>query len=320
MKKVSIMIPTFNQVEYIEQCIDSALAQDYLNLEVVISDDSSNGETAKIVREKYLDDSRVNYVHNIPALGRVRNYHKTLYERISGDYVLNLDGDDWLIDTNYITQAVNILNKHENVVCVMANKKKYYEDTNSYVEEKKYNLTLKPIMTGREYLYEYAVNKVSFSHMTTVYRRKEAIAIGFYDKDIILSDGESIFRLICNYNIAFISRVVGVWRGHMNNATIKQNDIYDLKDLYAIEDNVETYCKNFNWNTIGTLPIDKWSIKMKLKRTYPFIYSFIKDLSFYKLYLFLYRIYRYDKKLFQEVIFGVSNKIYISIKRKLLNG
>ena len=37
----------------------------------------------------------------IKNLGRVGNYRKTLYEYSSGDYVLNLDGDDWLLDTNF---------------------------------------------------------------------------------------------------------------------------------------------------------------------------------------------------------------------------
>lgn len=320
MKKVSIMIPVYNQAQYIEQCIDSVLAQNHPNLEVIISDDSTNDETEIIVNEKYFSDPRVGYFHNIPTLGRVGNYHKTLYERTNGDYVLNLDGDDWLIDDEYISKAVEILDTHKNVVCVMANKKKFYENTNIYVDEKQYNLTLKPIMTGQEYLYKYAVNKVSFSHMTTVYRRKEALKIGFYDKDIVLSDGESMFRLMCAHDIAFIPTVVGVWRGHSSNETAKQNDITDFTELFAIEDNVVDHCKKLNVSNMGSLSVEQWSTQMKLKRSYPFIFNYMTNLSLSKLFSFMRNVYVYDKKLFIDLIWGINHKAYSYIKRKFIRG
>jgi len=39
--KVSIMITTYNRANYLPQAIESALAQDYPNLEVIVSDDAS---------------------------------------------------------------------------------------------------------------------------------------------------------------------------------------------------------------------------------------------------------------------------------------
>lgn len=78
-KKATIMIPTYNQPQYIMQCVESAMAQDYSNLEIVISDDSTNDETEKIIKEKYIQDPRIKYFHNIVRLGRVGNYHHTLY-------------------------------------------------------------------------------------------------------------------------------------------------------------------------------------------------------------------------------------------------
>ncbi len=51
--KVSIMIPTYNQQKYIVRAIESALSQDYPNMEIVISDDNSPDETQAIV-ENYL--------------------------------------------------------------------------------------------------------------------------------------------------------------------------------------------------------------------------------------------------------------------------
>jgi glycosyltransferase involved in cell wall biosynthesis len=43
--RVSIIIPTYNQSKYIVRAIESALSQDYPNLEIIISDDNSPDET-----------------------------------------------------------------------------------------------------------------------------------------------------------------------------------------------------------------------------------------------------------------------------------
>jgi len=291
MKKVTIMIPTYNQPQYIEQCIDSVLKQSYPNLEIIISDDSTNNETEKIIKEKYLCDKRIKYFHNIPSLGRVKNYHKTLYERATGDYVLNLDGDDWLIDNNYISKAVNIINNYD-VVCVMAKAKVYIEDENRFITYN--NKCTKFIMRGSEYLYEYAKGNIRFRHLTTLYKRKEALKIGFYNKDIIFTDGESIFRLICNNDIAYLNEDVGVWRIHSNNTSKLFNNINNIEELLFVENSVYNFCKD----KISGINLDEWVMNMHLKVLYPIFAKSIKEKDFYYVWSLLKSIFKYDKKLF----------------------
>ncbi|MDD5217725.1 MAG: glycosyltransferase family A protein, partial [Candidatus Omnitrophica bacterium] len=58
MPLVSVGIVTFNHKEFIDGCIDSALIQDYENIEIVIADDASTDGTRDILREyqkKYPD-------------------------------------------------------------------------------------------------------------------------------------------------------------------------------------------------------------------------------------------------------------------------
>lgn len=319
MTKVTIMIPTYNQREYIEQCIESALAQDYSNLEVVVSDDSTDKETEKIVTEKYLKDPRVKYFHNSPGLGRVKNYHKTLYERATGEYVLNLDGDDWLIDVSYITQAVNLLDNDKQIVCVTANKIQYHENNNEFIKEEAYNQTLQPVMSGQAYLYEYAMHKVSFNHMTTLYRREDALKIGFYDKDIILTDGESVFRLICDQKIAFLPIEAGVWRVHGENATHQQLDVDDINVFFAVEDSIIKYCAAHNTH-MGRLLLREWEFKMKIKRVYPIVYAYILGNKPWKLLSLCKKIYRYDPKFFWRFLPSLGYRAVMLLKQKIWNG
>ena len=58
--KVSIMIPTYNRAHYLVDAIDSSLAQDYPNFEVIVSDNASTDGTLNVVR-KYKADPRFRY-------------------------------------------------------------------------------------------------------------------------------------------------------------------------------------------------------------------------------------------------------------------
>ena len=61
MKKVTIMIPTYNQAKYISKAIESALNIDYSNIEVIVSDDCSTDNTEEVI-SKYLEDNRFKYI------------------------------------------------------------------------------------------------------------------------------------------------------------------------------------------------------------------------------------------------------------------
>ncbi len=98
---VTIMIPTYKQGRYLHRAIEGALAQDYNNLEVIVSDDCSPDHTPRVV-EKYKNDPRFSYFRNDTDLGRVRNYKRLLESYASGDWVIMCDGDDFYEDPQLI--------------------------------------------------------------------------------------------------------------------------------------------------------------------------------------------------------------------------
>ena len=297
--KVSIMIPTYNQSEYIEQSIDSALLQDYPNLEVVISDDSTNSETENIIKNKYLKDSRVHYYHNTPALGRVKNYHKTLYERTTGDYVLNMDGDDWLIDRTYISKAAKVLDSYEKVACVFAKLKRYNEDNKSFTEYEDYNKTLSAIMKGTDlYYYKIMGEKVSINHLTLLYRKSEALKVGFYDADITFSDAMSFGKLIYKNEVGYIDKVAGVWRAHSQNASSllsASQSLNSLKvsEILEVEDRMIEYYGDIK---LKELNYKQWTFLMRFNSLYPYVSNGLKQYKILDVLFFVNKICKYNFK------------------------
>ena len=112
--KVTIMIPTYNQASFIKKSVNSALSQSYPNLEILVGDDASTDSTVSIIKK--INDPRIKYIKNSKNLGRVNNYKNLLYEHASGDYILNLDGDDYYTDKNFVSDAISIIKKNRELV------------------------------------------------------------------------------------------------------------------------------------------------------------------------------------------------------------
>jgi len=244
MKKVSIIIPTYNQRKYISKAIESALSQNYNNLEIIVSDDNSSVNIKNVI-DKYYSFSNFKYFRNEKNLGRVGNYHKSLYEYATGDYVLVLDGDDYLIDNNYISEAMKLIEK-EGVSVVFAKSKVFFE-INKISFEDKINSDLPIVFDGNWFFLKFP-SGYSISHSTTLYNRQKAIEIGYYNVDIISSDWESILRLIVNNKIGYINKFVSIWRKHNNNES-KTCDINKiLNNIIFIENSYNFALKNYNIN------------------------------------------------------------------------
>lgn len=107
---VSIGMPVYNEGAFIRESLDSLLAQDYRNLEIIISDNGSTDETADICREFAQLDGRVSYYRFDNNVGASQNF-KSVLERASGKYFMWAAGHD-LWSGNLIVETVRVLEEH----------------------------------------------------------------------------------------------------------------------------------------------------------------------------------------------------------------
>ncbi|MDQ6944038.1 MAG: glycosyltransferase, partial [Candidatus Eremiobacteraeota bacterium] len=92
---ISILIPNYNYVKYVATAVDSALAQTYPNIEVVVSDNCSTDGAWELLNERYANDPRVRLHQNEQNIGMARNFDR-LMELARGRYVMCLSSDDFL--------------------------------------------------------------------------------------------------------------------------------------------------------------------------------------------------------------------------------
>jgi len=104
---VSIGIPTYNRANLLGRSIESALSQDYANIEVVISDNASTDGTQSICEAYCRQSSRVTYLRLPSNLGATANFSAVL-ERATGEFFVWLGDDDWM-DQGYVRCCVQEL-------------------------------------------------------------------------------------------------------------------------------------------------------------------------------------------------------------------
>ena len=115
--KVSIIIACFNNEATIKSALESALAQDYPNFEIIVNDDCSTDNTVEIVA-KYLGDARIKFSANLKNLGVYGNFDKCIRQLATGEYFTMVNGDDFFINKHFISQAVNLVTANPRVCFV----------------------------------------------------------------------------------------------------------------------------------------------------------------------------------------------------------
>jgi len=107
---ISIIIPCYNDAQYIEQSVYSALNQTYPNKEVIVVDDGSNAETKAILKKLAPQITKLITQEN-KGVCVARN---KAIESASGKYILTLDSDDFF-EHEFLVKAVEILENKKKV-------------------------------------------------------------------------------------------------------------------------------------------------------------------------------------------------------------
>lgn len=102
--KISVIITAWNVEDYIRQAIESCVNSDYRDLEIIVVDDCSTDGSLKIIDEFRAKDERVQVIQNEINCGAGMS-RSIGVENATGEYVIFLDGDDWL-NSDFIKSLV----------------------------------------------------------------------------------------------------------------------------------------------------------------------------------------------------------------------
>ena len=106
-KKVSIIIPCYNQAQYVSEAIESALNQTYQNVEIVVINDASTDNSSDVIKSYADKYPNIIFLDEKDNKGVVKSRNLAI-SKSSGDYILPVDADD-KISSTFCEKAVKIL-------------------------------------------------------------------------------------------------------------------------------------------------------------------------------------------------------------------
>ena len=241
---VSVCIPAYNGERFIKYAIASVLTQTFTDWELIICDDCSNDNTAKIVDS--FSDSRIRFYINPKNLGISANFNRCI-EFSKGNYIYIFAQDDVMCSTN-LEKKVKLLNENPKVGMVYSN---------AYKIDEKGEIVCKYwagvhdedfVQDGSSYLKSSLFRNNAICCPTVMVRKECYNKVGGYDLRLTFTlDFEMWMRIALHYNIAYLSEPLIYYRRHSDNYTHKHTkNLGGIKEDYlarkiVIEKNLEKF-------------------------------------------------------------------------------
>lgn len=123
--KISVIVPVYNEIKYLEACVSSICGQSYQNLEIILVDDGSDAPCYELCDTLSQRDSRIKVIHK--ENGGSLSARKKGIEEASGTYVAFVDSDDW-IEAELYTKIAEMIIKYEPDMITASNYYRNYEN------------------------------------------------------------------------------------------------------------------------------------------------------------------------------------------------
>ena len=220
---VSVVIPVYNHEEYIRESVESALSQDYDNLEVIVVDDGSTDATPEVLKTF---GSRIRYIRQ-KNKGTAAALN-TGIRHAQGSLIAWLSSDDVFLP-GMIKRQVAELNKEPSFAMVYAD----------FVEIDSHGKELRVVRCPFPPVGEFAIEllKGNFINGSSVLIRKGCFEqVGLFDESLPTdSDGDMWFRLLKNgYEFGHIPEVLVKYRWHSSNLSHKYKLHHYCKDRVRV--------------------------------------------------------------------------------------
>lgn len=277
--KLSVAITCYNQVQYIEQAIESVRSQNIeYPYEILIGDDGSSDGSYELIIEKYgnLDNIRIfqqSRDNNVKEFSNFRHARLIvrLMKEVQGQYFAIMDGDDYYCDSDGFRRKIEILDNEENQDCVVciSNFKYVYDDQSEVLGNEN------PLHTKKDFVQSFVGNKEcepdSYCHFATALTRSKIIP---YLEEQYTQDfaDTAILWWVMNYGMRFYdNHVTYAYRKHTGTIFTSINDTTKALRFVLMGDVL-----NKQWN-------NKWKKYTWKKFGYQLLYLFSKRKSLHSL-------------------------------------
>lgn len=233
MTKVSVIVPCYNQAQYLDESLASIYNQTHTHWECIIINDGSPDDTEAIARKWEAKDPRFMYISK--ENGGVSSARNLGIEKASSDYILTLDADD-KYEASFMEKAVKVLLDHPEVGIVSSWGMFFTKDK----QHQAFQSNAKSII---DFLFHNGVNMGS-----SMYRKDSWEKAGRYDGHAGngYEDWEFYLRVSAlGWKVYIIEEVLFFYRQHQVSRRKEMNKIDTENKKYIFMNNKDIYFTHY---------------------------------------------------------------------------
>ena len=302
MDKISVIIPVYNIEEYISECIESVIKQDYKELQIILVDDGSTDNSGKICDDYKAKDERIEVIHKKNGgLGSARNAGLS---KATGDFVSFVDGDDILNTKMYFEMIKALQDNSADIVEIL---RKPFYSTKELQQQDEQGVSPVITMTGMEALKnQLSVHKTLYTPLVAVWcrlYRTELVKEELFPEDRIHEDYCWDARVFVKANkYIVLKKILYYYRKRNGSITSGKFKLRDMEMLVTLRERNALYQESlanyyltllFFYNKCCDSRFKEVSneIKKELKKSASSIksikYPFIRKADFFMFYHFI---------------------------------
>lgn len=223
MSSVDVIVPCYRYAHYLKHCVESILAQEGVDVRVLIIDDASPDNTPEVALE-LLADPRVQYRRHVSNKGLISTANEGIAWAQS-DYVLLLSADDSLLPGAF-ARAAELMDQHPSIAFTFGGVQLDKQGQRSPMWVGIGNQT--HVLTGREFISLSGAKNIVLSP-TAIIRTSVQKKVGGYLPDLPhTSDMEMWLRLAAHGKVGVIASDQAVYRWHDTNMSGTYSPEQDL--------------------------------------------------------------------------------------------
>ena len=210
--KVSVLVPVYNGEKYLAECLDSILAQDFAEMEILIADDGSTDGSLELIERYAVKDKRIRRWRNPTNLGLSRNLNYCL-QAARGNYIKYVLQDDKLLSPSAIRQMVKTLDANPEVSLVGS--ASYVIDPESKHIELRNSFLRSGVIEGKAAILHCLTRYGNhIGEPTVVMFRREQAGRGYNERYQYVLDLDLWYHLLENGRFAYLAEPLCAFRRH----------------------------------------------------------------------------------------------------------
>jgi glycosyltransferase involved in cell wall biosynthesis len=229
---VSIVTPVYQAAEYLEECLESLLAQTYRNWECTVVDNCSTDGSLGLARRYAANDDRIRVHENTTFLRAVPNYNNALRQiSPASKYCKVVFSDDWIFP-ECLERMVGVAEAHPSVGLVGAY---CLEGDHVICTGLPYS---ESVLTGRDACRRHLLDRLYlFGSANSILYRSDLVRARdpFYNEANIHSDTEVCFEILKNNDFGFVHQVLTFTRLRPGSLNTVSADLHsDLAGMLQV--------------------------------------------------------------------------------------